>query len=68
MVKQVHSSIYLLDLIDMYNNVRTVWGYGVSKIMLSSRPNIENLQKLFPHVPIAAFAALATNEVDFLLP
>ena len=65
--KQYHSNIYLLDMVDMYNNVRTVWGYGVSKIMLSSRPNLSKLQKIFPHIPASAFEALATNEVDVLI-
>ena len=65
--KEFHSNIYLLDLLDMYNNVRTVWGYGVSSIMFSSRPDLSVLRKLFPHIPAAAFEALAPGKVDVLI-
>ena len=65
--KQIKGNIYILDLVDMYNNVRTVWGYGISKIMLSSRPNISKLQHLFPHIPAAAFNELAAKQVDVLI-
>ena len=33
--KLYHSFIYLLDLVDMFHNVHTVWDYGVPKIMFS---------------------------------
>ena len=40
--KQVHSKIYLVDLIDMFGQVHTVWGYGTAGIMTSSVPECEN--------------------------
>ena len=65
--KQMDSFIYLLDLVDMYGNVHTVWGYGVPKIMSSFAPNLSPIRKLFPHIPDSAFAALANKEVDVLI-
>ena len=65
--KQVDGYIYLLDLVDMCGNVHTVWGYGVPKIMTSSGPDLMPIRKLFPHIPDAAFHALATKDVDVLI-
>ena len=59
--------IYLLDLVDMHNNSRTVWGYGISCIMESSRPSLLPIRKLFPHLPNAAFNSLASKQVDVLI-
>ena len=49
--EQLHGFIYLLDLVDMYGNVHTIWGYGVPKIMSSSTPDLSPIRKLFPHIP-----------------
>ena len=65
--KQVRSKIYLLDLIDMYGNVHSIWGYGTTKIMSSSVPDLSGIRHLFPHLPEAAFAALPSKEVDILI-
>jgi hypothetical protein len=65
--KEMHSNIFLLDMVDMYGNIHTVWGYGVPRIMTSSVPNLTALRKLFPHIPAEAFAALVTKEVDVLI-
>ena len=65
--KIVHSNIYLLDLVDMYGNVRTLWGYGVPRVMSSSVPDLSPIRKLFPHIPEEAFKALETREVDVLI-
>ena len=37
------------------------------RIMTSSVPDLSALKKLFPHIPAAAFAALVTKDVDFLI-
>ena len=65
--KQVHSKIYLVDLIDMFGQVHTVWGYGTAGIMTSSVPDLSGVRKLFPHVPAKAFKALRKKEVDILI-
>ena len=65
--KIVHSNIYLLDLVDMYGNVRTLWGYGVPRVMSSSVPDLSPIRKLFPHIPEDAFKALETKDVDVLI-
>ena len=65
--QQYTSKIYLLDLLDMQNNVRTVWGYGNSSIMESSRPSSSPIKHLFPHLPDAAFKSLEQNQVDVLI-
>ena len=65
--EQMHSKIYLLDMIDMYGNVHTIWGYGVPKIMTSSVPDLSHVRHLFPHIPDQAFSPLATKEVDVLI-
>ena len=64
---QYHGFIYLIDLVDMHNNVRTVWGYGVPKIMFSSVPDLAPIRHLFPHLPDSAFQALSKREVDVLI-
>ena len=65
--KEVTSRLYLLDLVDMYGNIRSIWGYGTKKIMSSSVPDLTCVRNLFPHVPSDAFAALPTKEVDVLI-
>ena len=65
--KIVHSNIYLLDLVDVYGNVRTLWGYGVPRVMSSSVPDLSAIRMLFPHIPEEAFKALETKEVDVLI-
>ena len=65
--EQKHSKIYLLDMIDMYGNIHTIWGYGVPKIMSSSVPDLSYVRHLFPHIPDQAFSPLATQEVDVLI-
>ena len=64
---QHHANIYLLDLVDMYGNIRNVWGYGIPKIMTSEVPDLSPIRKLFPQLPSEAFNALATKEVDVLM-
>ena len=53
--KQVKSKLYLLDLIDMYGNIHSIWGYGTKRIMSSSIPDLSSIRHLFPHDPEAAF-------------
>ena len=64
---QHHAHIFLLDLVDIYGNVRTVWGYGIPRIMCSEVPDLSPIRNLFPHIPPAAFTALANKEVDVLI-
>ena len=64
--KVVQTRIYLLDLIDMYGNTRSLWGYGVPRVMGSAVPSLP-IRKLFPHIPDAAFTALESKEVDVLI-
>jgi hypothetical protein len=64
---QHHAHIYLLDLVDIYGNIRTVWGYCIPTIMCSEVPDLSPIRKLFPHLPPAAFTALARKEVDVLI-
>ena len=65
--KQIKSRIYLLDLIDMYGNIHSIWGYGTPKIMTSSIPDLSVIRHLFPHVPADAFMSLPSKEVDVLI-
>ena len=51
----VQTRIYLLDLIDMYGSTRSLWGYGVPRVMGSGVPSLLPIRKLFPHIPEAAF-------------
>ena len=66
-IQMVNSHIYLLDMVDMYGNVHTIWGYGVPRIMSSAVPDLSSIRKLFPHIPAEAFEALASKEVDVLI-
>ena len=63
----IQSHIYLIDLIDMYGNVHTVWGYGVKSIMNSAVPDLSAVRKLFPHVPTEAFDGMPEQDVDILI-
>ena len=63
----VHNKIYLLDLVDVHGNTRTLWGYGVPRIMSSGVPDLSPIRKLFPHIPQEAFAAMENKEVDVLI-
>ena len=63
----VQSKIYLLDMVDMYGNVHTIWGYGVPRIMSSAVPDLSAIRMLFPHIPVEAFEALVSQEVDVLI-
>ena len=63
----IHSKIYLLDLLDMHGNTRTLWGYGVQRIMSSGVPNLSSIRKMFPHIPEEAFMELEPKEVDVLI-
>ena len=65
--KQVHSYIYLLDIVDMYGNVHTIWGYGVPRIMTSHVPDLTPVRDFFPHIPSEAFNSLPDTEVDVLI-
>ena len=66
-LEQVHSKIYLIDLLDMYGNIHTIWGYGVPKIMTSCIPDLSSVRPLFPHIPDQAFSPLPAAEVDVLI-
>ena len=66
-LEQVHSKIYLIDLLDMYGNIHTIWGYGVPKIMTSCIPDLTSIKQLFPHIPDQAFSPLPAAEVDVLI-
>ena len=66
-VSQHQAHIYLLDLVDIYGNVRNVWGYGIPRIMISEVPDLSPIRRLFPHLPPEAFNALASKEVDVLI-
>merc|ERR1711888_226387 len=57
----------LLDLIDNHGNTRSLWGYGVPRVMGSGVPSLLPIRKLFPHIPAAAFEALESKEVDVLI-
>ena len=65
--KVVQTRIYLLDLIGLYGNSRSLWGYGVPRVMGSAVPSLLPIRKLFPHIPDAAFTALESKEVDVLI-
>ena len=65
--KEVNSRIYLVDLLDMYGNIRTVWGYGMSSILRSAVPDLACVRHLFPHVPSEAFLSLPERDVDILI-
>ena len=66
-LKQISGNIYVVDLLDINGQVKTVWGYGVPSIMEYSHPDILHLHYLFPHVHTDAFKALASAEVDILV-
>ena len=49
--KVVQTKIFLVALIDMYGNTRSIWGYGVPRVMSSAVPSLLPVKKLFPHIP-----------------
>ena len=66
-VEYMSGFIYLLSLKDIYNKSHRLWGYGISRIMKSSVPDLSDLITTFPQVPRSTFKALQEREVDILI-
>ena len=45
-VNVVQGKIYLLHLVDIHNNTRTIWGYGIYEIMQSGLPRFRNIEEI----------------------
>ena len=66
-VQEISGYIYLLELIDIFGKPHRIWGYGISRIMISSVPDLSALESVFPHVPATVFRSMEEKEVDLLI-
>ena len=59
---------YMFDLVQNDGSVRTVWAYGIDKIMEApDTVDLSPVSKLFPHLPKDLFAPAVKKEVDILI-
>ena len=64
----VDSFYYTFELVMADGSTRSVWAYGLDKIMEPSEDtDLTNVRDLFPHVPEGVFASRPGKDVDILM-